>query len=275
MRWGTVVVIGLALIATAVAWGRWRRAGSQEAPPRTSLTAEQKRVRAELAEELQTVTLSNCELARFGSANDGGYVMCRNLLDGIETAYSYGIGGQDDWGCDVSTAFKVPVHQYDCFQPTKLLCRGGTFDLNAECVGPEPATIDGRRFDSMVNQIARNSDTGKKMVVKMDIEGAEWKTLLAAPDAMFASIVQMPMELHGVDGEDAVAVVRKLKQHFHLVSVHFNNWDCSDEFAPFPAWAYQVLLVNKNVGVEGPPPPGSPTLESVLAPDNPRQGECR
>ena len=63
--------------------------------------------RAELLKELETVTLANCELTRMGSPNDAGYVMCKNLLDGIETAYSYGIGWDDKWGCDVSVAHKV------------------------------------------------------------------------------------------------------------------------------------------------------------------------
>ena len=63
--------------------------------------------------------------------------------------------------------------------------------------GPRTETIDGRPFDTIANQIARNGDTGKKMVLKMDIEGGEWKSVLATPDAVFDSIVQMPMELHG------------------------------------------------------------------------------
>ena len=94
----------------------------------------------------------------------------------------------------------------------------------------------------------------------MDIEGAEWQSLLAAPDEVFDSIVQMPMELHGTDAQEVLDGLRKLKRHFYLVSVHFNNWRCSDDFAPFPNFAYQVLLVNKKVGVLGAPPAGSPTL---------------
>ena len=45
--------------------------------------------------ELQPVTLQNCRLARIGSPNDGGYLMCENLLAGLEAAYSYGIGSND------------------------------------------------------------------------------------------------------------------------------------------------------------------------------------
>jgi hypothetical protein len=233
------------------------------------------RRRAELAKELKPVTLSNCEPVRVGSANDGGYAMCGNLLAGITAAYSYGIGGNDDWGCQMSTTHKIPVHQYDCFTPESAPCARGNMRLNVECVGPKTESKDGRAFDTLARQIARNGDTGKKMVVKMDIEGAEWQSILAAPDSLFASIVQMPMELHGVDAQEVLAGVRKLKRHFYLVSVHFNNFNCSDEYRPFANFAYQVLLVNKKVGVPGPPKKGVPPIESALAPDNKNAPECK
>jgi hypothetical protein len=268
-----VLVASLAIIGAAVAWGPWR-AGQAPDAPAALVTGEVKRRRAELAEELKPVTLSNCEWKRVGSANDGGYAMCANLLAGITTAYSYGIGGNDDWGCEISASRKVPVHQYDCFNPTRLPCRRGDFRLNAECVGGRTETLDGRAYDTLANQIARNGDAGKPMVVKMDVEGAEWQSILAAPDSVFDSIVQMPMELHGTDEQEVLDGLRKLKRHFYLVSVHFNNWECSDRLAPFPNFAYQVLFVNKNVGIPGTPPAGSPTRESAVAPDNPRAPEC-
>jgi hypothetical protein len=270
-RPAVLFAIGLLLIGGAVAWGRWRT--SPVPPP--IVTDEVRRVRAELAEELHPVTLSNCNFVRVGSANDGGYAMCGNLLDGIQTAYSYGIGGNDDWGCQISTSRKVPVHQYDCFNPKSGPCRRGSdLRLKVECIGPRQEKIDGRTFDTLASQIARNGDMKKKKVVKMDVEGAEWQSLLAAPDDVFDSIVQMPMELHGTDAQEVLDGLRKLKRHFYLVSVHFNNWRCSNDFAPFPNFAYQVLLVNKTVGVPGVPPAGSPTLASALAPDNVRSAEC-
>src|SRR5262245_41163250 len=109
-----IFAIGLLLIGGAVAWGRFLR---QPPPPAPVVNDEVRRIRAELAEELRPVTLSNCDWMRAGSSNDGGYAMCGNLLAGIQTAYSYGIGGNDDWGCQISTTRRVPVHQYDCFNP--------------------------------------------------------------------------------------------------------------------------------------------------------------
>jgi hypothetical protein len=282
-----VIVVGVLLVAAAaghlirkqVRVARVRAA--QEEFSRAQLAAakdvpaEVVRSREPLAAELQPVTLSNCQLARMGNRHDGGYLMCANLLAGLQSAYSYGIGGEDSWGCDISRAHRVPVHQYDCFNPTQAQCGGADFRLNVECVGPKQEVIEGRTFDTLANQIARNGDTAKRVVVKMDIEGAEWDTVLAAPDDLLASIDQMPMELHGIDEANVIAGLRKLKQHFYLVSVHFNNIACTPKAAPLPSTAYQVLLVNKRVGIPGPFPPGTPPLESLLLPDSPNSPDCQ
>ncbi len=270
-----VLLVAVALVARnqySVSVGRaGRPAAADAAMPRDEANRER---RVALLTELQPVTLSNCELSRVGGVYNSGYLMCKNLMAGTRTAYSYGIGTDDDWGCDVTLALKVPVHQYDCFAPTKLRCDGGDFRLNVECVGPRTEVVEGRPFDTIANQVARNGDTGKKMLVKMDIEGAEWQTVLNTPDEVLAAIDQMPMELHGVHEPDVLEGLRKLKKHFHLLSVHFNNFACGGA-EPLPARAYQVLLVNKRVGVVGPPPPGSPTPESLMAPDNPMQPDCQ
>ena len=94
-------------------------------------------VRQALLDELQPVALSNCTLARVGSAHDGGYLMCANLIDGIQVAYSYGVGPNDEWGCAVSRQHRVPVHQYDCFDPARPVCDGGQFVFHNECIADQ------------------------------------------------------------------------------------------------------------------------------------------
>lgn len=74
-------------------------------------------LRTKLFAALRPVRLSNCTMKRFGAANDGGYLLCANLTGEAQSAYSYGIEGRDEWGCDVSRAYHLPIHQYDCFNP--------------------------------------------------------------------------------------------------------------------------------------------------------------
>ena len=238
-------------------------------------------VRAALLKEFQTVTLKNCTLKRYGGtgAKDesdiGGYLMCANLADGIQSAYSYGIAGEDSWGCQVSRDFGITIHQYDCFNDDRPSCDGGAFVFHDECVGAKAETIDGRPFDTIPSQIVRNGDAGKVLLVKVDVEGAEWDSLMATPDAVLDSIVQMPMEFHGTNEAKFVAVVRRLKRQFHLVNLHFNNYACSSDVAPFPAWAYQALWVNKRVGVLDPEGPSPALMSPLNVPDRPDAQDCQ
>lgn len=234
----------------------------------------ERNVRRALFEALTPVTLKNCVMKRFGSANDGGYVMCENLLQDVKTAYSYGIGGNDDWGCEISRTLKVAVHQYDCFQPPTLSCPGGQFVPHNECVGPAAVTEESRVFDTVQSHITRNGDTGRRLLVKMDIEGAEWKSILATPDEILNTFDQLPMELHGTSDPLFLEAIEKLKRNFYLVHLHFNNWACRPELAPFAAGAFQVLFVNKRVGILGTPESGDGSGRAFDAPDNPKGPEC-
>jgi hypothetical protein len=96
--------------------------------------------------------------------------------------------------------------------------------------------------------MSKNGDAGKTFVVKIDIEGAELASLLATPDSVLQRIDQLAMEIHGAD-KHFLRMVRKLKRTFHPVHIHFNNQACTVRYKPFPAWAYQVLFVNKQIAV--------------------------
>lgn len=230
--------------------------------------------RGRLLAELQPVALKNCEFKRFGETNDGGYVLCANLLGSVQSAYSYGISGYDQWGCDVSRRLSVPMHEYDCFDLRAPACPSGRAIFHPECVGPQQATIEGRLFDSPQHQFEKNGDADKHLVMKMDVEMAEWDTLGQASDATLDRIDQIAIELHGVEEpERYLAVIKRLKQFFYVASLHFNNFACQEGIAPFPAWAYEALFVNKRIAVPGTGPAVAPRSE--LAPNNPQWSDCQ
>jgi hypothetical protein len=234
-----------------------------------------RKLREAILAELQPVTLKNCTFKRFGSANDGGYLMCENLIEPLDAGYSYGVGTNDDWGCEMSRGFHVSVHEYDCFDPARPTCHDGRFVFHNECVGDQTGYRDSRFFDTLQNQISKNGDTGRRVIIKMDIEGGEWESLLAAPDELLASIPQLAMEMHGFDDPKIVEVLRKLKRNFYLVNLHFNNWSCTSKAAPLPAWAYQVLWVNKRIGIVDPTAAVPAPMSSLNAPDSPTWPDCQ
>jgi hypothetical protein len=238
------------------------------------IRATDRQQRETLFELLQPVVLSNCELERFGEPNDGGYLMCANLLGQVEAGYSYGIANYDQWGCDISKRLGVTLHQYDCFDTRQPACPGGNTVFHAECVADTRKTEEGRLFDSMQNQFAKNGDDTKRLVVKMDVETAEWDSLLHASDETLQRIDQLAIELHGMHEPRHIEVVKRLKQFFDIVHIHFNNHTCMAGIEPFPAWAYEVLFVNKRIATVDTTKRW-PGAHKLAAPADPKRPDCQ
>ena len=257
-----VVAIGLVIRnQIKVERGRHsRHAAMQQRHPVIDLPPEVRQYRQALFDMLQPIGLSNCELQRFGERHDGGYLMCANLLGGVQSGYSYGINGYDKWGCDISQTTGVTVHQYDCFNPDRPSCWRGKTIFHDECVGGSAQTLDGRVFDSVQNQFARNGDSGKRIVLKIDVEGAEWDTFLAMPDETFQQIDQMSVEFHWEEGsafgwvqdERYPRAVTRVREFFEVAHIHFNNASCVGDLAPFTSYAFEVLFVSKRLAVVDP-----------------------
>ena len=121
--------------------------------------------------------------------------------------------------------------------------------FHEECIGDSRRVEDGRRFDTFENQVQSNGDVGRQLVVKMDVEGSEWESFLGASDELLQRIDQMAVEFHGVDEARFVLAMSRLKEHFYVANLHWNNFGCDAGNAPFRAWAYELLLVNKRIGV--------------------------
>jgi len=146
--------------------------------------------------------------------------------------------------------------------------------FHEECVGGATTTEQGRPFDTIDAQIKKNGDAGKTMLMKMDVEGSEWRSFMAAPDAVFEKIDQLVVEFHGVEDAEFVETMNKLKRHFHVVNVHYNNWTCHADTAPLPATTYEILFVNKQVGVVDTA--ATAVVPNPLdAPNNPARADCQ
>ena len=261
--WLTASVVLLAIAATVVVWRR--SAGSDP---------NKAQVRQDLFDELKPVKLSNCELGRFGEPHDGGYLLCRNLLGSVEVGYSYGISGYDGWGCDVSRTLNIEVHQYDCFDLKQPSCPNGATRFHHECVAGSPRHEEGRTFDTVERQIVKNSDHARHLVMKIDVEGAEWDVFSTVPEEVLERIDQIAVEFHRNDDPRFVDVIRRLKRFFYVAHVHFNNYSCTPNQKPFSAWAYEVLFVNKRLGKVDPSGVWS-GLHPLDAPNDGRLDDCQ
>jgi hypothetical protein len=256
------VVVAILVVRNQVKVYLKRQASAREVEARQLLFAE-----------LRPVALANCRMERFGEPNDGGYLVCANLLGAVKAGYSYGISGYDQWGCDVSLRLSVPIHQYDCFNTAVPQCPGGRTNFHAECVGGATRTEDGRSFDTIANQLAKNGDGANHVVLKIDVEGAEWESFATIPDEVLQRIDQLMVEFHGFEGETSLKVVQRLKQFFHVAHFHENNFSCQDWMPPFPSWAYEVLFVNKRLD-QVDPARTAPIPHPLDAPNHPTLPDC-
>ena len=269
MRKRTLVPV-VAVVLAAVAVVSWSLAGrpAPKARPDVATFARQ-----QLWNALQPVTLASCDLQRLGESQDGGYLACANLLGGVKAGYSYGISGYDGWGCEVATRLGVKGHQYDCFDTRQPACAAGTV-FHAECIGTRPETIEGRAYDALDRQLAANGDAASRILMKIDVEGAEWDVFLTTPDAMLDQIDQLVVEFHGTGEARFLAAVHRLKQYFHVANLHMNNYACTGGQAPFGAWAYEVLFVNKRLTAATPEPRATP-YHPLDRPNAPAMPDCQ
>ena len=124
----------------------------------------------------------------------------------------------------------------DCFDTRQPACPAGDTVFHAECVGDTAKTEEGRAFDTIANQLAKNGDANRRLVVKMDVEGAEWDSLLDAADETLQRIDQLAIELHFFEQKDFLRIVRRLKQFFYVVHLHFNNYACTGASSRCRRW---------------------------------------
>ena len=184
---------------------------------------------------------------RVGSSRDGGYVQIDDPA-GIVHALSFGISDNDSW--DLAMAGKgVPVDQFDfsvdAAPSTHPLLKFHKLRISAE---------RGEGLATLPDLVALHSrGPGPDIILKMDIEGAEWDVLAECDAASLGRIAQILCEFHDlsrlVEPEFRGRVVkglRNLAAQFAAVHVHGNN--CADmyvvENVPIPD-VIEMAFVNR------------------------------
>lgn len=166
------------------------------------------------------------KMIRAGNANDGGYVMLDNF--GLsKVAYSFGIFDDVTWDkYMVEHGFDVYMYDHtieglpeenDKFHWKKI----GLSGIYKEEY-PELRTLPMLLED--------NGHSGQKhMILKMDIEGAEWSCFSNLQEKYLEQFDQLLLELHDMNNpykyELITRVLDKLNQSHQLVHVHGNNND--------------------------------------------------
>lgn len=157
---------------------------------------------------------------------DGGYVMLKSLRPG-QVVYSFGIGRNPAFDLDLAGR----GHEVYMFDHTieALTVEHGNFRFYREGIGP--ADEGETRTHSLEHYMTRFGHTRDDMILKIDVEGAEWDSINAVPDARLRQFEQIVLEFHRLHLIEDVRLrgtvagaLEKLNRHFTLHHVHANNF---------------------------------------------------
>jgi hypothetical protein len=173
--------------------------------------------------EVQSVT---CGKVRIGGPHDGGYVMA-DKFDRNTIGYSIGVGPQVQWDFDMAGRGMV-IHQYD-HTVEDLPQTHANFRFTRLGIGPDLSDPKLITLQEMLNR-SGHAETSN-MLLKIDIEGAEWDVLDALDYDILAKFDQIVIELHGFEfskDEDfrdrARRVFSKLNHNHCPIHAHANNY---------------------------------------------------
>lgn len=164
---------------------------------------------------------------RLGRHNDGGYVMVDDFQKS-NVAYSFGIGHDVSWDTDMA-ARGYEIFMYD---PTidELPATNEHFHFFEE--GVAGFEFKEHSVNTLDHFLQVNGHTNNdNMILKMDVEGAEWSFLATVSSEILGRFDQMVFEFHDMIQEKDQSVmnatlscIKKINRTHSLVHLHANNY---------------------------------------------------
>jgi len=184
--------------------------------------------------ELLRPKASSHPLMRIGDNSDGSYLIPRDL-EGITACFSPGVNNFKNFEDALVDMYGMECHMCDYSSDldkfrTPLKEGKQTFLkkwLDTKTEG------DNISLDDWIAECAPSGD----LLLQIDIEGAEYRNLLAVSDAGLARFRVIILEVHGLEYMKSALVLRnvlaptfkRMGQHFSLAHAHPNN--CCGDFA--------------------------------------------
>lgn len=163
---------------------------------------------------------------RLGQNADGGCVLADDLA-AVSVVYSFGVGGEVSFEHDLAQAGK-PIYLFDHTVPGPPHPHAN-FHFRPEGLGPcgDPAA----QLYSLQHQIHRNGhDDLRDMLLKIDIEGAEYEVVGSLDAESLTRFRQIALEIHWLSRLNEPAfrqafyiALSKINEYFVLFHVHGNN----------------------------------------------------
>lgn len=162
---------------------------------------------------------------RVGRANDGGYVMLDDF-EGKQIAYSFGIADDVSWDLDMAKrGLDIYMYDHTISQLPEMHPKFHYFQIG---LGNENE-LDDPHKKTLAQLMKENKHMDEYgMVLKIDIEGAEWGFLQTVDEEILQHFSQIVFEFHDVivpENESNIQkALKKLNRTHQLVHVHANNY---------------------------------------------------
>ena len=181
-----------------------------------------------LRKRLKIKKIVGKNFVRLGRPFDGGYIMADNFNASGGIAYSFGICDDVSWDTDMAKR-GYEIFMYD---PTidSLPQNHERFHFFKE--GISGVADKEKSMDTLENFIRRNGhEHESNMILKMDVEGAEWSFLSTVTSETLSQFDQLLFEFHDIIRPKdqsvmnaTLACLKKITRTHSLVHLHMNNF---------------------------------------------------
>jgi FkbM family methyltransferase len=168
---------------------------------------------------------------RYGPNWDAGYVVADDVLAASSVVYCYGVGSmphESEFEVTMARLGKM-VHLYD-----------GTIDRPAHDHENFRFKRENAESGRLLDHLTENCHRGRSdLMLKMDIEGAEYEVLMGCDNQVFDHFSQIVLEVHDLHGylrsfQDGgvrqdpsglrqILLLQRLLERYRLVHIHANN----------------------------------------------------
>lgn len=172
---------------------------------------------------------SSFPLIRIGGNYDGSYLIPDDL-SGIKACFSPGMNNFKHFEDTLVETYGIDCHMCDYSSDverfkTPLIAGRQTFQKKW-------LDVDGSSESISLDQWVQGSEPSGDLLLQMDIEGAEYRNLIASSDEVLSRFRIIVMEVHGLTqiGDPAILrgvlapFFRRMSKWFDLIHVHPNNY---------------------------------------------------